>query len=306
MKFDFREALVSNWPIKATALALATLLWAAVAAQEPTTQLVPVTFNVEVPPGRALTQHPGEVQALVSGTAGEMFKLYASRPVINKRIPDTRASNYTLTLSVQDLNFIEDVSVVVQDIRPREIEVYLDTIAERWVPVELRAVVIPERGYELIGGARTEPDSILLTGPRSLVRDIASVRTIVDTVFDASASLSRVISLDTTDLRVVVPSARDVNLVAEITQIATRVLSNVPITVASRAGVWQPDESTVLVTVEGPAERINLITADSVAVTARPSGDTSPLTVRLTVRAPLGISAWATPDSVTVRRRTGA
>jgi hypothetical protein len=128
----------------------------------------------------------------------------------------------------------------------------------------------------------------------------------VDTILNASTSFSRVLALDTTSLRVIAASQTEVNFVADITQIASRVLSNVPITVAGRAGVWRPDESTVLITVEGPADRVNQLTADSVAVTARPSGEADAVTVRLAVRAPLGISAWATPDSVTVRRRAGA
>jgi len=303
MTVDLHKAITANWPIKGTALALAALLWAAVAAQEPTTQLVPVTFNVEVPPGRALTQAPGEVQALVQGRAGEMFKLYTALPVVTKRIPDTRANSYTITLSVQDLNFVEDVSVVVQDIRPHEIEVYLDTLAERWVPVELRAVVIPEDGFELVGGVRTDPDSVLISGPRSLVRDVATVPTAADTIFRTAASIFRLIRLDTTNLRVIVPSRLDVNLIAEITQISTRVLSNVPVTVASRDGDWEADEATVIVTVEGPTRRIEQLTPDSLTVTARPSGETTPARVRLSISAPLGIAAWVTPDSATVRRR---
>ena len=122
MKFDFREAFVANWPIKLTAFALAAVLWAAVAAQEPTTQLVPVTLNIETPPGRVLTQRAPEVQALVTGTARDMFKLYTSQPVINKLLPETRAPSHTLDLSVQDINHTTDVSVTVQDIRPRQIE----------------------------------------------------------------------------------------------------------------------------------------------------------------------------------------
>lgn len=303
MKLDLRKAVTANWPIKGTALALATLLWAAVAAQEPTTQLVPVTLNVEVPPGRALTQAPAEVQALVQGRAGEMFKLYTSLPIVTKRIPETRASSYTLTLSVQDLNFVEDVSVVVQDIRPREIEVYLDTLAERWVPIELRAVVVPEDGFELVGGVRADPDSVLISGPRSLVRDVVSIPTMPDTIFRTAASIFRLIELDTTNLRVIVPSRHDVNLIAEITQISTRVLSNVPVAID---GAWEVDEPTVLVTVEGPTRRIEQLTVDSITVTARPSGDANPARVRLSIRAPLGIAAWATPDSATVRRPPGA
>ncbi len=306
MTFDFREAIVKNWPIKLTAFALSGVLWAAVAAREPTTQLVPITLNIETPPGRVLTQRAPEVQALVTGTARDMFKLYASRPVINKLVPETRAASHTLDLSIQDINHTTDVSVTVQDIRPRQIEIFMDTVAQRWVPVQLRVTVIPDNGFELVGGLASEPDSILISGPRSLVRDIAFIPTVSDTLIGARESFTQSVPLDTAGLRVVEPSVRDVSIVATITQIATRVLSNVPVTVAGRAGTWETDATTVLVTVEGPADRVARLTADSIAVTARPSGTADTLTVRLAVRVPLGISGWSTPDSVIVRRRGDA
>ncbi len=42
MQFDIKQAIVTNWPIKLTALALATVLWAALSAEQPATHLVPV------------------------------------------------------------------------------------------------------------------------------------------------------------------------------------------------------------------------------------------------------------------------
>jgi len=59
-----RDGLVVNWPAKLTALLLSGVLWAAVAAEEPTTQLVPVTLVVQPPPGRTLKGTLPSVQAV--------------------------------------------------------------------------------------------------------------------------------------------------------------------------------------------------------------------------------------------------
>ena len=49
MQFDLKRAIAANWPIKLTALVLATVLWAAVEAEEPTTQLIPVSVTITTP-----------------------------------------------------------------------------------------------------------------------------------------------------------------------------------------------------------------------------------------------------------------
>lgn len=301
MRADLREKILRNWPIKVTALALSAMLWAAVAAQEPASQLVPVRLSIEPPPGRALTQPPPEVQALFAGTAREIFKLYSDPPVVKKVIPETRSSRVTVEISTQDINLTTDAAVTAQDIRPRQFELYLDSIDTRSVPIELRVHVRPETGFDLVGGIRVIPDSVVLIGPLTVVREITSVPTIVDTIRGVRQSFTRPVSLDTTGLRVAVAQPREVSITAEIVEIITRVLANVPVTIVGRED-WVVDSPTVLVTVEGPANRVERLTADSIVITARPLGTSDSLRVRLAVRPPPGITALATPDSVTTWR----
>jgi hypothetical protein len=303
MSTDLRERVLRNWPIKVTALALSAMLWAAVAAQEPATQLVPVRLSIEPPPGRALTQPPPEVQALFTGTAREIFKLYSDPPVVKKVIPETRASRVAVEISPQEIKLTTDAAVTVQDIQPRQFELYLDSIDIRSVPVEVRVVVRPEDGFALMGSVRAVPETVSVVGPVTLTRDVASVPTVADTIRGVRQPINRPVRLDTTGLRVVAPQVREVNIVANIMEIVTRVLANVPVTVAGED--WTVDSPTVLVTVEGPSARVGLLTADSVVVTARPMGSSDTLKVRLAVRPPPGITAWATPDSVTATRGSG-
>ena len=46
MQVDIRQAIVTNWPIKVTALAVAAVLWAALSAEEPATQFIPVRIEI--------------------------------------------------------------------------------------------------------------------------------------------------------------------------------------------------------------------------------------------------------------------
>lgn len=304
MAYDVKRALLVHWPIKLTALALATVLWAAVTAEEPTTQLVPVTLNIQAPDGRTVNQELPVVQALYRGPPRELIKLYASPPVIRKVIGGTSSSSVDLDLRPEDLSLTIDASVTAQDVEPRRIVVALDSLAHTTVPVEARVVVQPDSGFEMVGSVIVTPESVVVSGPEAQVRSIQSVWTIPFEFEGLRLSTSRSVPIDTTTLRMVRLTPSDVTVSATIAEITTRVLANVPVRVVARQnGQWTPETRSVLVTVRGAAARIGRLTRDSLTVTATPSGNNEVETVRLSIQAPSGVTARATPDAVVVRRR---
>ena len=130
MTVDLRRAVLTNWPIKLTALALAAVLWAAVAAEQPITQFVPVELIFEAPEGQALTQPVPPVRALYTGSARELLKLRSSPPEIIKILPDTAiGSRLVVELSPGDLMLTDDINVTAQDVQPRRIEIVLEATA---------------------------------------------------------------------------------------------------------------------------------------------------------------------------------
>lgn len=303
MAFDLKRALVNNWPMKVTALAAATVLWAAVAATEPTTQQVPIVLTVEPPPGRTLTREPPEVHAVFTGPAREIFKLYSTPPAIRKVIPNVAAASYTLELSTQDLAFAADGAASVQDVRPRVVEIYLDSVAERVVPVRSRVTVVPDSGFELVGAPLLDPPRVTIRGPKEPLQRVTEIATEEVTLADLRAPFREAVALDTARLGAVSPSRSTVDVVGQIAEITTRVLAAIPVVVVGPDGeAWRSATATVLLTVRGPSTRINRLTADSVSVTAQPPTGADSAFVRLRVDVPAGIGGRATPDSVMVRR----
>lgn len=300
-----RGWIVTNWPIKFTAIALAAILWALVAAQEPTEQLVPVRLDVTPPPGRAIASELPPVQALFSGTSRELLKLYAQQPRIRKEVPDTlRGTRYTLELSVSDLVVEADAAVDARRIEPRIVLIQLDDVAERTVPVIPRISVAPDSGFRQFGGITVEPDSIVIQGPEALVRRTSSVFTERRELTELREPVRLTVPLDTArlggELRL---SATEVSVAVEVGAVSERVLIGVPVIVASaRGGRWASMPPAVLVTVQGERARLDRLTLDSVRVVARPTGRADEETVRVEVAAPARITAWANPDTVTVRR----
>ena len=302
IRVDVRNAIVNNWPIKVTALALATVLWAAFAAEEPTTQLVPVRLDLQIPPTRPLRQAPPTIQALFNGSARELGKLLGSPPFITRAIPDTlTASFYTVDVGPQDITLASDANVILQDIFPRRIVVVLDEVAQRAVRVVPRVEVHTDTGFRVMGTPVAIPDSVLITGPETQVRRIGSVFTEPLELRNVRESLRRTVALDTSALGVRI-SQNEVEIEVRIEPITEFVLSGIPVVFGNRRWVSVP--STVDVTVRGPASRLGALTPDSVSVTVTVSGaDAAGQRFAVTVRGPQGLTATARPDSIEVQRR---
>jgi YbbR domain-containing protein len=304
MRVSLRALFVTNWPIKLTSLALAAVLWAAVAAEEPTTQLVPVDLMVQPPEGRALTRPLPPVKALYAGSARELIKLYASPPVITAAIPDTvSGSTYTLDLSPADLKLAEDAAVKPQDVQPRRIDVTLDTVSRRLVPVVPRVTIRTDTGFAIIGGIALSPSNVYVRGPQAVVARIDSVRTVPLEITAVRDPVRREVAIDTGALGVAQVAPRQVEISADVGAVSDRVLLDVPVQVRPDHATWIVDPATVIVTLRGPTARVVQLSRDSISALVAPAAGGRRETVHVSVVAPPGVEGRATPDTVQVRRR---
>ena len=118
--------ITRNLPIKLAALALALMLYVAVAAQQPVTQTFTLKLTVLPPPGRALLEAPPSVSVLLSGRGSEMLRLRSLRP-INLRVPDTlTAAVWSVSLKASDIDIPKGADVQVAEISPRDFAIRLD------------------------------------------------------------------------------------------------------------------------------------------------------------------------------------
>lgn len=300
-----KDAIVTNWPVKLTALLLAGVLWAAVAAEEPTTQLVPVSMVVQPPPGRTLKGALPPVQAVYVGATRELIKLYSSPPTIQKVLPDTLNGNeYLLPLGPEDLVTGRTINVRPEDVQPRTIRITLDEVAQRSLRVQPRITLVPDSGYVVLGGIAVAPSSVTVRGPEAAIRRLEEIATVPTELTGITEPVRRTVPLDTTGLGRVRVLPDSVEIRAEVAFLAERVLMGVPITIqADRGATLATSPLAVLVTVRGPSVRLARLTRDSVTVVASPVDDNLPARVALQVVAPEGITGVATPDSATVQRR---
>ena len=301
---QLRSAIVVNWPIKLTALVLSTVLWAAVAAEEPTTQLAPVNVVVHPPRGRSLTEPPSAVQALFAGPARELIKLYGSPPVIRIDVPDTvSGSEFTTELFPANVIIARDIDATVRDVQPRLLTLKLDDVVSRRVSVTPRVTIVPDSGYALVGGIGVTPGFVTIQGPDAAVRRVSEVPTTSLQMTEVTEPVRRAVALDTTGLASIRVTPAEVEVTAEVAPVSERVLMGVPVTVRGERGQWAVDPVAVIVTVRGPSARLARLTRDSLDVLAAPVGGGEPERVPLQGIAPAGLTVTVTPDSATVQRR---
>src|SRR5436309_5668624 len=126
------QLFMRNWPIKLAALFFAVMLYVAVAAQQPLTQSVALRSAITIPPGRTVRQQAAGVTVVIAGTGSEILKLRSFPRVIRKVIPDTfSGSLWRIQLQATDVELPKGIGVQVVDIRPRDVEILLDSVSHQ-------------------------------------------------------------------------------------------------------------------------------------------------------------------------------
>ncbi|PYO98084.1 MAG: hypothetical protein DMD60_05040 [Gemmatimonadetes bacterium] len=301
------QLFVRNWPIKLAALFFAIMLYVAVAAQQPLSQSFVMRLAIAIPPGRTVRQQPAGVTVVITGKGSEILKLRSFPRVVRKAIPDTfSAALWRIQLQAADIELPKGIDVQVADIRPRDVEILLDSVSHKDVRIVARVQVEAESGFVLRGLSIT-PSLARVVGPEKSLAKLDSVTTLPTVISSVSGPFFQTVPLDTAPLGMIRISPKAVRMAGEVTAIIERSIGGVPITTAASGftGFLLTPER-VSVTVRGPASRVNTLTRDSVRVVAHLVGKAGPGGyARLTVSGPPGIAARAVPDSVSLKRKTG-
>jgi hypothetical protein len=300
------QLVTANWPMKLTALALAAVLWAAVASDQPTSQRLPITLQVQGPADRPLTQGIPEIHGIFSGPSRELLKLYASAPVLRLTIPDSVPDSlYTVQLNPGAVEITKQIDARVESLDPASVTFTLETVGRRTVPVVARVTGRPDSGFAMFGGISVSPGSVLVVGPRPRLDGIRQVSTVPVDLAGFSGAIRRAVRLDTAGLGPVRVMRQEVEISTEVGPLSERVLMGVPVVVRGERGRgWASEPPAVIVTVRGPRARLQRLTRDSVEVSALSDGTGRRGPVRLRVVAPLGMEGSATPDTAIVQRRS--
>ena len=202
--------------LKAVALLLAVLLWIVASARQPTQGYVRVKVVPDLDTTLVLLDPPSSLEALVTGRAVDIVKLYADPPAVHRRVdgdvPDTLVLDITPADVRLPVEFTNDVRIL--DVQPRSVMLRFGARATRRVRVSSdgRIVVKDATSGQAPADVVFEPASVRITGPRRNVRRIESVHPFSLTIASAD-TLRHVADLDTAGLGIrILPSQVKVHL----------------------------------------------------------------------------------------------
>jgi len=256
------------------AVVAAVVFWFLAKGEQPTARLftMPIVLT-GVPEGLTTTERvPETARVVLSGANKDLLRLnlwgepYA-RIDLSGAEPDR-----TMRVSLSEANIAipEDSDVAVAEVRhPRTLDVTIDRVAERRLPVEAALAGEPAAGHFVLGEPLCVPDSVSVIGPQRVVRALPSVRTAPLDLSGRSGRVeaSRPVNVSAGLNLYAVP--REVRVTVDIEGSAQRTFTGVAVRVLRDPGpgtaVVSP--AAVDVAVSGPAHLVNaLASADVSAV----------------------------------------
>lgn len=204
-----KAAVTERLALKLAALSFALILWLVVSAEQPTEEWIDVRLALIADSSVTLRDSLPEVQALVVGRARDLLKLYSEPPVLRHAVGADTPDRAVIDLRPNDVDVPGNVDARVRDVRPRQLTLRVVVTEARRVPVRLAVDVVADSGQRLAGLPRVEPESVLVRGPRAVVRQLQAVSTVHDRLVIRDTT-AQVVALDTARLgvRVTPPQVR--------------------------------------------------------------------------------------------------
>lgn len=189
-------------------VAISSVLWLTFTLQE--VKVVTLEFPtqvVDVPDEEALVALPPESASVqVEGEGVQLLWMYYNTPTI-----PISASEQTVNLA-DALNLPDNVRL--QSIAPRQIAIEKEPRVTRRIPVQSRAQVETPQAFELIEPPRLRPDSVTVSGARSVVEGLNAWPTELVTVDEVRDSVATRIPLADTLNQLVTRTPDLVTLIA--------------------------------------------------------------------------------------------
>jgi len=173
-----RGLLFDNLGLKLAALLLALLVYLNVYLDRPAETMV--SFPIQVTElGDSLSLSgpvPSTVQAQVRGTGKQLLRLRVTEPPLKVSLAGIDVGRFERSVSVEDLPLAGYEGVQVDRvIGPNTIDLHIERKVRRWLPAAPRVEGDAGSGTAWTGTALADPESVLVTGPRSAVARLDSV-----------------------------------------------------------------------------------------------------------------------------------
>ncbi len=170
------HVIVHNWPLKVAAIALATLLYAGLVASQDTSTLTgPVTvLPINRPPDTIVTNQLRDVEQIRYIAPADVPRLRVEDFKATVDLTNVKPDGNPTSVNVVVSSIYPQVTIV--EVTPRQIQVVLDTVQQKSVPVRVERGSVP--AGVTVGNTTVDPAEVVVSGPATLVGQVVAARVV--------------------------------------------------------------------------------------------------------------------------------
>ncbi|MFO7982789.1 MAG: CdaR family protein [Desulfuromonadales bacterium] len=172
----FFSRLTENWLLKVLSLIFAAVLWFFVMGEQEVDRRYSIPLELKnVPPDLTVTNEvPAQIDVRISGPRTLLVNLDEKRISIPLDLEGLSAGTTTFRRLEERLNL--PTGLKVTRVSPSHVEVQLDRIQEKSLPVKVALVGKPAEGF-MVDSVRTDPARIRVEGAEKDLRGLEAIST---------------------------------------------------------------------------------------------------------------------------------
>jgi YbbR domain-containing protein len=259
----FRNFFVGNLTIKFSSILLAIVVWMMVHGEITTTRVFhKIPYQLELAPSRVVLKRDSKnLRITLAGPQDVMRDITEkSIQIVHnlKQIETPGAVQFSTSNS--DFNLPHRTEVL--DVQPKQINVVLDRLMEKELPVKVQFMGKPERGYQLRDFI-VSPTITRVIGPQQKLESLTQIETQPILLTGRTRSFVQTVALKTLLSDERTSEAQYVDVYVKVDpELSKKTLENVPVSLLQQPGIGTTvefEKATVQVTLEGSTDLIEKI-----------------------------------------------
>jgi len=232
--FFSMQFILHNYKIKILAFIVAIFIWFFVITENDYETILEIPIStVNLPEDKVILNDITDVAKIkIKGTGKDLIALgFNSSARVELDLSDVEKRK-TFQLETKDVFLSRPSGLMTTEeiLMPNEIDVVLDDLAHKKVPVTPKLNYKPASGYTQVGKIRTSPDSVEISGPESEVNKIGEVFAETEQTFDnLKADLKSSVPLKLPETDKVTISAQQAVVYINIQKLVELELKGVPV-----------------------------------------------------------------------------
>jgi YbbR domain-containing protein len=195
-----KRLLLNNIGLKLLAFAFATALWFFVVGEkEEEVGLVVLLGFKGMPSDMVMVSNPpGDVEVRVVGPRAFINNLTPAQVTADLDLSDARVGHNTFRLQPGNIRIPRGIEVT--RIRPTSVEVWMERLVKKSIPVEVELEGVPAAGYKL-SGVTVEPGVVVVSGTVKEIKELKKFHTRPVEVSDLTFTKSVSVLLELSNMR---------------------------------------------------------------------------------------------------------